>query len=280
MTVIFDGKTFVKEKKADLVKKVKYLSGKGIKPCLATVYLSTDPGSVLYTRLKGEAAKEAGIKFLSFKIDSNNVSEIISIVERLNKDNSIQGILVQKPSGGNDFKNEEWAKIALSISPQKDVDCLSPENLGLLLIGAPKFIPATVLSVLKVLEFSKVDLNGKKIVIIGISEILGKPLSHILTDKGATVSLLHKATADISNYSKEADILISATGDPGIIGKDLVKENSVVIDVGAPNGDVKTEEISTKVSFLSPVPGGVGPMTIYCLLENLINSLIEKHKLN
>jgi len=199
MTVIFDGKTFVKGKKADLVKKVKYLSEKGIKPCLASVYLSADPGSVLYTRLKGEAARKAGIKFLSFKINSNNVSEIISIVERLNKDNSVQGILVQKPSGSNDFKNEEWAKIALSISPQKDVDCLSPENLGLLLIGTPKFIPATVLSVLKVLEFSKVDLNGKKIVIIGTSEILGKPLSHILTDKGATVSLLHKARSRYSN---------------------------------------------------------------------------------
>ncbi|MBU2036479.1 bifunctional 5,10-methylenetetrahydrofolate dehydrogenase/5,10-methenyltetrahydrofolate cyclohydrolase, partial [Patescibacteria group bacterium] len=250
------------------------------KPCLASVYLSADPGSVLYTRLKGQAAKEVGIKFLSFKINSNNVSEIISIVERLNKDNSVHGILVQKPSGSNDFKNEEWAKIALSISPQKDFDCLSPENLGLLLIGNPRFIPATVLSVLKVLEFSKVNLNGKKIVIIGTSEILGKPLSHILTDKGATVSLLHKKTSDISNYSKEADILISATGEPGIIGKDLVKENSIIIDVGAPNGDVKTEEVLGKVSFLSPVPGGVGPMTIQSLLENLINSLIEKNKLN
>ena len=280
MTVIFDGKTFVKEKKVDLVKKVKYLSKKGIKPCLASVYLASDPGSVLYTRLKGQAAKEVGIKFLSFKINSNNVSEIIPIVERLSKDSSVHGILVQKPSGSNDFKNKEWAKIALSISPQKDVDCLSPENLGLLLIGNPRFIPATVLSVLKVLEFSRVNLNGKKIVIIGTSEILGKPLSHILTDRGATVSLLHKKTADISYYSKEADILISATGNPEIIGKDLVRENSIIIDVGAPNGDVKTKEVLGKVSFLSPVPGGVGPMTIQSLLENLINSLIEKHKLS
>ena len=280
MTVIFDGKAFTKEKKAELVNKVKILLKNGIKPCLTSVYLSSDSGSVLYTKLKGQAAKEVGIKFLSFEIGSNNVSEIIPIVERLNKDNEVHGILVQKPSGSNDFKNKEWAKIALSISPQKDVDCLSPENLGLLLIGNPRFIPATVLSVLKVLEFSRVNLNGKKIVIIGTSEILGKPLSHILTDRGATVSLLHKKTADISNYSKEADILISATGEPGIIGKDLVRENSIIIDVGAPNGDVKTKEVLGKVSFLSPVPGGVGPMTIHCLLESLINSLIEKHKLS
>ncbi|MFH1971180.1 MAG: bifunctional 5,10-methylenetetrahydrofolate dehydrogenase/5,10-methenyltetrahydrofolate cyclohydrolase [Patescibacteria group bacterium] len=280
MTVIFDGKAFTKEKKAELVNKVKILLKNGIKPCLTSVYLSSDPGSVLYTKLKGQAAKEVGIKFLSFEIGSNNVTEIIPIVERLSKDSSVHGILVQKPSGNNDFKNEEWAEITLSISPQKDIDCLTPENLGLLLIGSPRFIPATVLGVLKVLEFSKVDLNGKKIVIVGASEILGKPLSHILTDRGATVSLLHKSTSDISIYSKEADILISATGDPGIIGKDIVKENSIVIDVGAPNGDVNTQEVLEKVSFLSPVPGGVGPMTIHCLLENLIDSLIEKNKLS
>jgi len=280
MTVLFDGKMFAKEGRENLAKKVKYLSDKGIEPCLASVFLSSDPGSVLYTRLKGQAAKEIGIKFLSFEIKNKNVSEVVSIINKLNIDTNVHGILAQKPSGNNDFTNKEWAKIALSISPQKDIDCLSPENLGLLLIGNPRFIPATVLGVLKVLEYSKTNLSGKRIVLVGASEILGKPLSHILTDKGATVSLLHKATADISNYSKEADILISATGNPGIIGKDIIKENSIVIDVGAPNGDVKTEEVLEKVSFLSPVPGGVGPMTIFCLLESLVNSLIEKDELS
>jgi len=276
MTTIFDGKTFALKEKEELKRKVVGLSEKGIKPCLASVYLSSDPGSVLYTRLKGQAAEEIGIKFLSFEIKSNNVSEIVSIVERLNKDNAVQGILVQKPSGLNDFDSVDWAKITLSISPQKDIDCLTPENLGLLLIGNPRFVPATVLAVLKVLKFSKVELHNKNVALIGASEILGKPLSHILTDLGATVSLLHKKTGDISKYTKEADILISATGNPGIIGKELVKNDSIVIDVGAPNGDVRTQEMLEKVSFLSPVPGGVGPMTINCLLENLINSLIEK----
>jgi methylenetetrahydrofolate dehydrogenase (NADP+)/methenyltetrahydrofolate cyclohydrolase len=279
MTTIFDGKIFAKEEKEDLKNKVIGLSEKGIKPCLASVYLSSDPGSVLYTRLKGQAAEEIGIKFLSFEIKSNNnVSEIVSIVERLNKDESVQGILVQKPSGVNDFDSADWAKITLSISPKKDIDCLTPENLGLLLIGKPRFIPATVMAVLKVLKSSKVEFHNKNVVLIGASEILGKPLSHILTDMGSTVSLLHRKTGDISKYTKEADILISATGEPGIIGKDLIKDNSVVIDVGAPNGDVRTQEVLGKVSFLSPVPGGVGPMTINCLLENLINSLIEKGK--
>lgn len=278
MTVIFDGKTFAKKEKEDLKKKVNNLSKKGVMPCLASVFLASDPGSVLYTKLKGQAAEEIGIKFLSYEIGSNNVSEIVSIVKKLNKDNNVQGILVQKPSGKNDFSSSDWATITLSISAQKDIDCLTPENLGLLLIGNPKFIPATVLAVLKVLEFSKVDLHNKNVVIIGASEILGKPLSHILTDMGATVSLLHKKSGDISKYTKEADILISATGEPEIIGKDLVKDNSIIVDVGAPNGDVRTQEVLGKVSFLSPVPGGVGPMTINCLLENLINSLIEKHK--
>lgn len=280
MTVIFDGKSFAEKEKDILKKKVMKLSENGIIPCLASVFMASDAGSVLYTRLKGQAAEEIGIRFLSYKITSNNVSEIVSIVEKLNNDDSVQGILVQKPSGKNDFNSVDWAKITLSISPKKDIDCLTPENLGLLLIGSTRFIPATVLAVLKVLEFSKVELHNKNVVLIGASEILGKPLSHILTDKGATVSMLHRKTADISKYTKDADILISATGEQGIVGKDLIKENSIVIDVGAPNGDVITEEVVGKASFLSPVPGGVGPMTINCLLENLINSLIEKNKLS
>jgi methylenetetrahydrofolate dehydrogenase (NADP+)/methenyltetrahydrofolate cyclohydrolase len=275
MTEIFDGKSFAKTKKEDLITKIKILSDKGIKPCLASIFLSEDAGSVLYTRLKGLAAEEIGINFKSFEIKNKNVEEIINIVRKLNNDPIVNGILVQKPSGENDFSDEEWAKIALSIDPKKDVDCLSPENLGLLLIGKPRFVPATVLAVTKVLDFAKIDPNGKRVVLIGASEILGKPLSHILTDKGATVSLLHKATSDISDYSKDADILISATGNPSIIGKEMIKDGAVVIDVGAPNGDVKTQEVIGKASFLSPVPGGVGPMTIHCLLENLIEGMIE-----
>lgn len=276
MTVIFDGKEFAEKEKESLKRKVKTLSEKGITPCLASVYLKKDAGSVLYTRLKGKAAAEIGIKFLSYEVNGDSINEIVSIVEKLNQDKKVHGILVQKPSGAKNFSSVDWAKITLSISPKKDIDCLTPENLGLLLIGNPRFIPATVLAVLKVLNFSKTKLGGKKVVIIGASEILGKPLSHILTDKGATVSLLHKATGDISKYTKEADILISATGNPAIIGKDLVNDKSIVIDVGAPSGDVITSEINNKVAFLSPVPGGVGPITISCLLENLIESLIEK----
>jgi len=278
MTVIFDGRTFVKSEKGLLRKKVESLKKKGVNPCLASIFLNTDPGSVLYTRLKSQAAEDLGIKFLSFEIDFKHTREILKLIDKVNKNDSIHGLLVQKPSGSNDFSVFDWARISLAISPSKDIDCLTPENLGLLMIGRPRFLPATVSAVLKVIKSTNVDLKGKKVVIIGASEILGKPLSHILTDQGSTVTLLHKLTEDLSTYTKKADILISATGQTGIVGKKLVKRGSIVIDVGAPKGDVMTKKVLSKVSFISPVPGGVGPMTVNCLLENLINSLIEKDR--
>ncbi|MGD0523467.1 MAG: tetrahydrofolate dehydrogenase/cyclohydrolase catalytic domain-containing protein [Candidatus Microgenomates bacterium] len=271
--IIFDGRGYAEAKRAELKQKVAELTRAGKAPCMASIYISTDPGSVLYTRLKKQAAESVGIKFTDYDVTDKSKDEIITLIEQINSDKSVQGILVQKPSGKNDFSFSDWSEIVCTIDPRKDIDGLTPENLGLLAIGTPRFVPATVRAVMIVVNQSGIDLLGKKAVIIGASEILGKPLSMILTDKGATVSILHGATRDISNYTAEADLLVSATGNPGLIGAKDIKAGAVVIDVGAPKGDVKTEEVMEKASFLSLVPGGVGPVTISCLLTNLLLKL-------
>lgn len=268
--IIFNGRQYSEAKRVELKQRVAGLSEK---PCMASLYQSSDPGSALYTRLKKQAAESIGIKFVDYDVVGKSKDEIITLIKQINQDSSVQGILVQKPSGSKDFLVSDWSEIVSTIDPGKDIDGLTPENLGLLAIGTPRFIPATVKAVLVVVAKSGVSLSGKKVVIIGASEILGKPLSMILTDKGATVSILHMATGDIGNYTKDADLLVSATGSPGLIGADNIKSGAVVIDVGAPKGDVKTQEVIKIASFLSPVPGGVGPVTISCLLENLLLKL-------
>jgi methylenetetrahydrofolate dehydrogenase (NADP+)/methenyltetrahydrofolate cyclohydrolase len=272
-TKIFDGRTFGQQKINILAKKVERLIKKGIQPKLASIYLAADEGSVLYTNLKKAKAELISIGFEAFEVKSKDKEKIISIIKKLNKDNKVQGILVQKPSGENDFEKEEWQEIVSSLNPQKDVDGLTPENFSLLGSNKAKFIPATVKAVLEVLNNAQVNYQKDYFVILGASEILGKPLNIILKKMGANVSLLDKNTLNIKSYTQKADVLISATGCPALIGKDDIKENSVIIDVGAPKGDVITSEVVGKARFLSPVPGGVGPMTISCLLENLVESI-------
>jgi methylenetetrahydrofolate dehydrogenase (NADP+)/methenyltetrahydrofolate cyclohydrolase len=279
MSIYFDGKKYLKEHLTLLKDEVEKLKEKAIIPSLASVYLPDDPGSVLYTKLKKNAAESIGVKFNSYELKKRKPKVVISLIKELNKNKKVQGVIIQKPYGEKDYNPTDWVKIVKELSPKKDVDGLTPENLGLLSLGAPNFIPATVKAVMKVIEEWKVSLPGKNVVIIGTSDILGRPLSMLLTDKQATVSLLHKKTQDINLFTRSADILISATGKEGLIGKDNIKDSAVVIDVGAPKGDVRKDEIEKKAAYLSPVPGGVGPVTIYCLLENLVqaaNSMIAK----
>jgi methylenetetrahydrofolate dehydrogenase (NADP+)/methenyltetrahydrofolate cyclohydrolase len=273
MVNLFDGKLYLEKKKEELALKVHELRKNGLDPHLASVYLLTDPGSSLYTKLKQKTAQDCGITFSSYNISKKDPDKFIEIIRVLNTDPDIQGILVQKPSGKHDFEIVDWEKIVSAIDPKKDIDGLTPENLGLLSIGTPRFIPATAKAVLEILKFWDLEIKGKHIVIIGASEILGRPLSMLLTDRGATVSILHSRTDDISRYTKEADILISATGVPELISSDMVKKDSAVIDVGAPHGDVRTEEVKEIVKYLSPVPGGIGPVTIASLLDNLVTAI-------
>lgn len=278
MAEIFNGKIYLDNKKRELEVKISQLIAEGKHPSLASIYLSEDPGSALYTKLKQRAAEAVGIRFLSYRVEDKDVKRFVSIITNLNEDDTIDGILLQKPSGKHDFDINEWSEIIQNLDPVKDVDGLTPENLGLLSIGTPRFIPATARAVLTILKSWNYKLQGKHAVIIGASEILGRPLSMLLTDSGATVSILHSKTKDLQKYSCDADLLVSATGVTGLIGAEMVKQGSAVIDVGAPKGDVLTDEVLNKTAYLSPVPGGIGPVTIACLLENLVEKILSIDK--
>lgn len=269
---IFDGREYAKRKTQNVKLRVEILLKKGVKPTLATVYLPTDAGSALYTKIKGEAARGVGMNFVAREIqDPKDVDAIVSQVADLSSDSSVHGIIVQKPSGKNDYPRDVWLRIVLALSPRKDVDGLTPENLGMVMLGKPRFVPATVKAVLEALRWGKVEVAGKGVVIVGRSEILGKPLATLLTHQDATVSVVHSKTPDLASHTKRADVLVSATGVPGLIGARMVKEGAAVVDVGEPRGDVQ-KEVLQKVSFLSPVPGGIGPVTVSCLLENTVEA--------
>lgn len=273
MAKIFDGRRFAKEKTEKVAARVQELVKKGKKPVLASIFLPSDPGSALYTKIKGEAARAIGVSFRAHEVqDPRDIGDIITLIYKLNEDPAVTGILIQKPSGGKDYEVEEWSRIVSALDPLKDVDGLTPENLGLLTLGTPRTIPATVKAVLEALSWGGIDVVGRHVVVIGASEILGKPLNAILTDKDATVTVVHTKTRNVKKHTREADILVSATGRPGTIGADMIKQGAAVVDVGSPKGDVRTDEVMEKVSFLSPVPGGIGPVTVACLLENTVEA--------
>lgn len=277
MTIIFDGRGFARRKNEETRRRVAGLLEKGVKPTLASIFSPKDKGSSLYTKIKGEAAQALGIQFRAKEIkDTGDLSVIISEIEKLNNDARVHGILVQKPSGESDFSKEDWSRIISTLSPKKDVDGLTPENLGLIDLGTPRFFPATVASVLAILKESRVAIRGKNVVIVGVSEILGKPLAAELTEERATVTAAHRGTRDLAGVLKGADVLVSATGTPNLIKGDMVKPGAIVVDVGSPQGDVVFSEVKDIASFITPVPGGVGPVTVSCLLENTVKAAEEQ----
>lgn len=264
MTVIFDGKKFAQEKEKKLKAEIKKLK---IKPKLVVVLVGDDPASRLYVELKKEAAERVGIDF-ELKKFKKSVSQdsIIAYIQEKNGEKAISGIMVQLPLP----KNFDEFKIRRSIHPFKDVDCLHPKNLGMLMLGKPLFYPAAVKAVLEIL--TQGVLPGTPLrceaVIVGASNLVGKPLSLVLSNLGATVTLCRSTTRNLAKHTKMADILVSATGKPGLIKKEMVKKGAVVIDVGETKGDVE-EDVAQVASFLTPVPGGVGPVTVVSLLENV-----------
>ncbi|MDO8503490.1 MAG: bifunctional 5,10-methylenetetrahydrofolate dehydrogenase/5,10-methenyltetrahydrofolate cyclohydrolase [bacterium] len=277
MTIIFDGREFVRRKNEETRRRVEDLIKKGVKPTLVSIFSPSDAGSALYTKIKKDAAQALGIQFRAKEIeDAHDPDSIISEIEKINNDSKVHGILVQKPSGENDFSKEDWSRIISTLSPKKDVDGLTPENLGLIDLGTPRFFPATAAAVLAILEESKIVIRGSNVVIVGVSEILGKPLAAELTERRATVTTTHRGTRDLAGVIKRADILVSATGTPNLIKGDMVKSGVVVIDVGAPKGDVLFQEVKDIASFITPVPGGVGPVTVSCLLENTVLAAEEQ----
>ena len=244
-------------------------------PSLAVIQIGDNKASDIYVRNKKRACEEVGIKFINTKFPET-ISEdaVIDEIKRLNDDISINGIIVQLPLP----KSFDEGKIINNISPLKDVDGLTYQNVGNLTLENDCLVSCTPLAVMELLNIYNVELEGKNVCIVGRSNLVGKPLIQLLLNKNATVSICHSKSKDIKEYTKMADVLIVAAGHPNLITKDMVKEKSVVIDVGINKendslcGDVSFNEVSKKVKLITPVPGGVGPMTVALLLKNVVKA--------
>ncbi|HEN9275666.1 TPA: bifunctional methylenetetrahydrofolate dehydrogenase/methenyltetrahydrofolate cyclohydrolase [Streptococcus agalactiae] len=280
MTELIDGKALSQKMQAELGRKVEGLKEQhGIIPGLAVILVGDNPASQVYVRNKERSALEAGFKSETLRLsESISQEELIDIIHQYNEDKSIHGILVQLPLP----QHINDKKIILAIDPKKDVDGFHPMNTGHLWSGRPMMVPCTPAGIMEMFREYHVDLEGKHAVIIGRSNIVGKPMAQLLLDKNATVTLTHSRTRNLSEVTKEADILIVAIGQGHFVTKDFVKEGAVVIDVGMNRdengkliGDVVFEQVAEVASMITPVPGGVGPMTITMLLEQTYQAALR-----
>jgi methylenetetrahydrofolate dehydrogenase (NADP+)/methenyltetrahydrofolate cyclohydrolase len=276
---IIDGKKVSQEVREELKPRVQNLIKQGLKPGLAVVLVGDDPASQVYVRNKEKACEKLGIYSLKHQMPaSTNQTDLLQIVDQLNNDPAIHGILVQLPLP----KHLNEKTILYHINPLKDVDGFHPYNLGRLMIGDPIFLPCTPWGVQELLSRYQIDVAGKNVVIVGRSNIVGKPLAMMLVQKAkaanATVTICHTGTNNLAQHTLMADVLIAAAGSPKMITGDMVREGAVVIDVGVNKvddhlvGDVDFESVVNQASFITPVPGGVGPMTIAMLMANTVKS--------
>ncbi len=276
MAIIIDGKELAKKIRANLKIECEELKNKQINPKLAVIMVGDDLASKVYVRNKSKACEDVGIEYKEYLLSSNTKQkELIELIEKLNQDKRINGILLQSPIPANLDINEAFR----TISPQKDVDGFNPVNVGKLVLNQDTFVSCTPYGIMKMFEKYNIDLTGKNVVILGRSNIVGKPLMHCCLNKNATVTVCHSKTQNLAQKAKEADILISAIGKAQFVTADMVKENAVVIDVGINRlengkitGDVDFENVKEKASYITPVPGGVGPMTIAMLMNNVIKA--------
>lgn len=276
MSVIIDGKKLAKEIRENLKIKCEELKERGIEPKLAVILVGNDKPSQIYVKNKSKACEEIGIKFEEYLLDENiTQKELINLIEKLNKDNTIHGILLQSPIPEQLDINEAFRKIL----PEKDVDGFNPVNVGKLVLNQDTFVSCTPYGIMKMFEAYNIDLTGKNVTIIGRSNIVGKPLIQCCLNKNATVTICHSKTKELKEHTKKADILIVAIGKSKFITEDMVKKDAIVIDVGINRdengkltGDVDFENVEKKASFITPVPGGVGPMTIAMLMNNVLKA--------
>ena len=273
---IINGKIIAEEVRRNIKKEVENLKSKYNKiPNITSIIVGNDPGSNLYLKLRDKACSEVGInsEHLEFP-EKTNETEIINGINNLNKNNEVNGILIQLPVP----KHISQEKLINSLNPKKDVEGLNPQNIGRTMNGDEYIIPITPLSVLTILEHEKEELKGKDIVIINHSNHVGKPLAALFLNRNATTSICHVFTKDLKKYTSQADILVTATGIPKLIKSEHVKKDSFVIDVGIVKtkdgicGDVDFEDLLEKAGKLTPVPGGVGPVTVACSLKNMIKT--------
>lgn len=281
---IIDGKAIAAQVRGEVAEKVSALKAKGITPCLAVILVGENPASVSYVTGKQKALAEVGMADRSLHLpESTTEEELLKIIDDLNKDITVHGILVQLPLP--EHINEE--KVLLAIDPEKDVDGFHPMNVGNLVIGKKAFLPCTPHGIIVLLEKMGIETSGKHAVVIGRSNIVGKPVSLLLARKetNCTVTICHTGTKNMAEMTRQADILIAATGRPHTVTKDMVKPGAVVIDVGVNRipddtkksgfrltGDCDYADLLETASFITPVPGGVGPMTIAMLMFNTLES--------
>ncbi|MCR5218055.1 bifunctional methylenetetrahydrofolate dehydrogenase/methenyltetrahydrofolate cyclohydrolase FolD [Treponema sp.] len=282
--VIIDGKAVAAKVKGDVAARVKALKEKGINPCLAVILVGENPASVSYVTGKRKALAEAGMLDRSVLLPADvSEDDLLKLIGELNADPLVHGILVQLPLPAH----IDEKKVTNAIIPEKDVDGFHPVNVGKLVTGEEGFLPCTPNGITVLLKEAGIETSGKKCVVIGRSNIVGKPMALLMLRKefNATVTVCHTGTKNISDYTKDADIVIAASGHPGTLTADMIKEGAAVIDVGVNRipdsskksgfrlvGDVEFDSVKEKASFITPVPGGVGPMTIAMLIYNTLQS--------
>ena len=277
MAIIIDGIRISQEIKDELKDKVEALKAVGKKAALAVVQVGNDPASCVYVNNKKKACAYIGIESLSYELEEETTEEeLLELIKRLNEDEKVHGILVQLPLP----KHINEDKIIQAISPKKDVDGFHPENVGKLVIGEKGFVSCTPAGVIQLLKRSNIEIVGKNCVVVGRSNIVGKPMALLMLRENATVTIAHSKTQNLKELCKTADILIVAIGKPRFITSEYIKEGAVVIDVGIHRdennklcGDVKYEDVVEIASAITPVPGGVGPMTIAMLMNNCVEAM-------
>ena len=279
MAKIIDGKMISQQIKDELKEKVERLKKQGKAGALAVIQVGEDPASSVYVRNKKNACAYIGIESLAYELPGETTEEdLLRLIEELNGKEQVRGILVQLPLPGHICED----KVIQAISPEKDVDGFHPQSVGAMTIGESGFLSCTPAGIIQLLKRSDVEIAGKHCVIIGRSNIVGKPMALLMLRENATVTITHSKTKNLSELCKQADILIVAMGKPQFVGAEYVKEGAVVIDVGIHRdennklcGDVKYAEVEPIASAITPVPGGVGPMTIAMLMNNCVQSIEE-----
>lgn len=277
MANLIDGKKISKEIKDELKAKVEQYKKEGKECSLAVIQVGNDPASSVYVGNKKKACEYIGIGSVSYELpEKTTEQELLDLIAKLNNDRKINGILCQLPLP----KHIDEDKIINAISPEKDVDGFHPQSVGSLVIGQPGFVSCTPAGIIELLKRSGIEISGKNCVVIGRSNIVGKPMSLLMLRENATVTICHSKTKDLQAVCKQADILIVAIGKPQYIGAEYVKDGAVVIDVGIHRdennklcGDVKFDEVEPVASYITPVPGGVGPMTIAMLMNNCVSAM-------
>lgn len=283
MAEIIDGKVVATAVRGRIRTEVEaFVQTTGKRPGLAVIIVGEDPASQVYVRNKKRGCEEVGMHSEEYALPTETTEEeLLALIDKLNNDSQIHGILVQLPLPAH----LDAEKVILAINPEKDVDAFHPQNVGKIMIGNFSFLPCTPAGVMELLKHYQIDLCGKNCVIIGRSNIVGKPQAMLMLKENATVTICHSKTKNLAEITKNADVLVAAIGKAGFVTADMVKEGAVVVDVGINRtadgklcGDVDFETVRAKASYITPVPGGVGPMTITMLLENTLTAAKEQNK--